>query len=68
MTTLIIKVDRDAHDDDEFLVEEEEREISDICCDNCGQELKGATILGHFHNKDELMIYLAAKIDSLVGD
>ena len=66
MARLIIDIDRDAHDDDAFMVEIEDTEAMGKC-DNCNKPLKGATILGRFHSRKELMIYLKAKINELAG-
>jgi hypothetical protein len=61
MTLLKIKIERDAHDDYDYIVMEESDE-KDMCCDNCGRDLHGSTILATFHRRAEMMIYLTAKI------
>ena len=64
MTILKIKVERDAHDDNAFSVMQESDE-KDMCCENCGRDLHGSTILAEFHRRDEMMIYLTEKIKQL---
>ena len=65
MTKLIVCIERDAHDDNEFIVEEEKTDSMGKC-DNCNRPLKGVRILGRFHDRRELMIYLTAKIKELM--
>lgn len=62
---LKIEIERDAHDDDEFIVLTEYEDKTMGKCDYCGRGLKGSTILGRFHDRKELMVYLTEKIKQL---